>query len=479
MADVADVVVVGAGAAGCVVASRLAQLSGAQVLLLEAGPDRRDRMPDELVAGWGLEREAFDWGYRSDGEDPVPIRRKRIVGGTGWMTRFALRGSPADYDSWSDHGVHGWAWQDVLPAFGAIETDVDFGDRPWHGATGPIPTTRHLDVPFTEPAQASVEAALAAGFPWVEDHNEPGSVGVGRMPMNVVAGRRITTADVYLPWGSTPPNLTIRGESLVDRIEVAEHRAVAVLLADGGRIETGRVVLCAGVFGSPAILLRSGIGPHGAIVDLSGVGENLADHPAVTIEGGAVAATRREPLLHAVATWHSAGRDHRDAPDLMLWMSDPGDLPPTFSITAVLLRPLARGRVRVRSADPHDAPVIELPRRDDPRDLPRLVEAYRRTLDVIGQPSLAGYRTGVATVPEVDVASFVLDESYSLPHTVGTCALGSVVDSDGSVIGVEGLNVVDASIIPDAPSGFTHIPTVMVAERLASRIAGLHLRGSG
>jgi choline dehydrogenase len=471
MRDHADVAVVGAGVAGCVVAARLAASSDAQVLLLEAGPDCREEMPQALLDGWTLERDMFDWGYRSEGASPVPVRRKRVVGGTGWLTRFALRGGPADYDGWASHGIRGWSWQDVLPSFVALENDLDFGSRPWHGDSGPMPTTRYLGTSLTDIAQATVDAALAAGFPWVEDHNEPDAVGVGRMPMNVVQARRVTTATAYLPASAAPANLTIRGDAMVDRIEFRGDRAAGVVLADGSRVDASHVVLCAGVYGSPAILLRSGIGPQGDRVDLLGVGANLADHPAVSIEGGGVPSGRTEPVLHAVATWHSMGRDRRETPDLMLWISDPEEEPPTFELTIVLLRPKSRGTVRLRSSDPNDPPVIELPSLQHPDDVTRLAEGYRRALDVIGQPTLATYRIGVDTVPAADLEAWIRSEAYSLPHTVGTCAMGSVVDSDGGVFGVEGLSVVDASVLPDAPSGFSHIPTVMLAERLSVRIA--------
>lgn len=141
---------VGGGAAGCVLAARLAESRSRSVLLLEAGPDRREDMPATLRDGWSIERETFDWGYHSTHEPPKPVRRKRVVGGTSWLTRFTPRGGPSDYDAWAELGLSGWSWEDVLPFFIKLERDVDFGDRPWHGDSGPIPSARHLDLPLPE-----------------------------------------------------------------------------------------------------------------------------------------------------------------------------------------------------------------------------------------------------------------------------------------------------------------------------------------
>src|SRR5262245_30651265 len=213
MEETFDVAVVGGGAAGCVLAARLAERSSRSVLLLEAGPDRRSDLPPELRDGWSIERELFDWGYKSEPHaagEVKPVRRKRLLGGSSWLTRFTPRGSPADYDGWAELGLAGWAWEDVLPYFVKLENDVDFGSKPWHGNRGPIPSSRQLDSDLTEVGAAALDALDAVGFARVDDHNEPGVVGAGRMPMNVLAGQRITTADAYLPLHATPDNLIIR-----------------------------------------------------------------------------------------------------------------------------------------------------------------------------------------------------------------------------------------------------------------------------
>ncbi|MFL6205800.1 MAG: GMC family oxidoreductase [Acidimicrobiales bacterium] len=483
-----DVVVVGGGSAGCVVAARLAQGSHRSVLLLEAGPDRRADLPPELRDGWTIERDALDWGYRSEphaGGAVRPVRRKRLLGGTSWLTRFTPRGSPADYEGWKALGNPGWGFEDVLPYFVRLETDTDFGEEPWHGDDGPIPSTRFIDLGHTTMCGAAVQALSDVGFSTVADHNRPGAVGAGRMPMNVRDGMRVTTADAYLPLGATPPNLTIRADAQVDRVLFTEGgTARGVRLLDGTEVEAGWVVLCAGTFGSPPILLRSGVGPPMAlreheidvVADVGGVGSNLCDHPDVYVDVGYHGEVRAAPVLHTIATFHSSGRPTSESPDLLLWLTDPSEGDPEFGIEVVLLRPRSRGSVQLRSADPTDPPAIELPNLDDPDDVVRLAEGYRRALEVANHPSVQSLCDGGRLAEPDDLDGLIRAEVLSLPHVVGTCAMGprpedgAVVDPSARVHGTGRLTVVDASIMPDVPSGFTHIPTIMLAERLSETI---------
>jgi choline dehydrogenase len=488
-----DVVIVGGGAAGCVVAARLSESGSRSVLLLEAGPDRRAQLSDEIRNGWDIKREFEDWGYTSEPDARGVVRnvwRKKLLGGTSWLTRFTPRGSPADYDEWAALGNAGWGFDDVLPYFVGLEADSDFGDRPWHGDRGPMPSTRYLDLDHTAIAAAGVEALEAVGFPIVDDHNRPGAVGAGRMPMNSRHGIRVTTADAYLPPGRTSPNLRIRADAQVATIVFDGTRARGVCLVDGTVIEAGWVVLCAGTYASPPILMRSGIGPAddlrdvGVVVvaDVPGVGANLADHPGVTVDCGYRGAGRSAPVLHTIATFHSKGRSRSEAPDLMLWLSDPpgsGKEPSSFEIEVVLLRPRSRGKVRLRSVDPAQPPVIELPCLSDPSDVERLAEGYRRALEVANRSEIRRLCADppAAARDEGELLKLIRAEAYSVPHVVGTCSMGprpedgAVVDASGRVHGVERLSVVDASIMPDVPSGFTHFPTIMIAERLSERIA--------
>jgi choline dehydrogenase len=343
-------------------------------------------------------------------------------------------------------------------------------------------------VEATDFGAAALRAFAAAGFAAVEDHNRPGAAGAGRMPMNAHDGVRVTTADAYLPFRGTPGNLAIRPGAHAAEVLVKGTEAVGVQLLDGSVISAGWVVLCAGTYGSPAILMRSGIGPAGHLravgvpvrVDLAGVGANLADHPAVDIDPGYHGTSRAAPLLHWLATFHSTAAEAGSALDLAVWVSDPSGEPASASIDVVLLQPRSCGTVRLRSADPAQPPRIDLPGLRETADLDRLAEAFRRGWDVASQPGLRRLCVQPATPsPGTDdeLRRTIRREAYSDPHTVGTCAMGpspddgAVVDGSGRVHGISRLSVIDASIIPSAPSGFPHIITIMIAERLAERLA--------
>jgi choline dehydrogenase-like flavoprotein len=430
----------------------------------------------------------FDWGYVSVPDErglSDDLRRGRLVGGTSWLTRFALRGSPGDYDEWAAAGNEGWGFDEVLRFFKRLETDADFPAQPWHGDGGPIPVNRYLDVDLTEIGSAALGALEAVGFPAVEDHNRPGAVGAGRIPMSSRDGIRVTAADAYLPVGGTPPNLTIRAESQVAEIKFEATSACGVRLLDGTVIGAGSVVLCAGTYGSPPILMRSGIGPAEHLqtigipvrLDLPGVGANLADHGGVDIDCGYREPSRAEPILHLAATFHSTRVSSDEAPDLMLWLSDPRGDPPIFEIDVVLLRPRARGSVRLRSVDPADPPRITLPVLAEPFDVERLAEGYFRGLEVANRAEIRRLCSDSPSPEARDVEDLVRAEAYSFPHVVGSCSMGprpekgAVVDASGQVHGAELLFVVDASIVPNGPSAFTHLPTLMLAERLSDQIA--------
>jgi choline dehydrogenase len=477
-----DVVVVGGGAAGCVMAARLAERRSTSVCLLEAGPDLRSATPPVLRDGWTIATGEFNWGYESEPDargETQTVTRTKALGGTSWMTRFAPRGAPADYDAWGD----GWHWDDVLPYFKKLEADLDFGAEAWHGDSGPMPVNRYFDREYSELGDAGLRALEASGFHEVDDHNQPRAVGVGRMPMSSAVDARVTTADAYLPPDGAPGNLEIRADAYVARVVLDRTRARGVELLDGSVIEAGHVVLAAGVFAGPPLLMRSGIGPADhlrelgieVLADLPGVGANLADHPAVAIDPG-YRGPASASAMHFIATFH-APRTPADAPpDLMFWWADP--LENDFELSVVLLKPRTRGLVRLRSANPADAPVIVLPALSERDDLERLAHAYRRGLEVVADPDIRKHCSEDAPADPGDDALFqrILDEHWSLPHVVGTCAMGvrpeagAVVDERGRVHGVEALTVADASIMPDVPSGFTHFPTIMIAERLSEQI---------
>ena len=460
--------------------------AGRDVLLLEAGPDLRGREPLELRNGWDLYRD-HAWGYVSEPDaagTTTDLLRTRLVGGTAWSTRFALRNHLADWDRWDRLVGGGWSRAEVLDAFNAIERDLEYGTDGWHGGLGPIPVTRYPAVEATEFDGAVQMALQACGFDPEPDLNRPGAVGFGRMPMNSVAGRRVITVDLL----DTPyPNLEVRGNSIAADVVVQDQRAVAVRLADGSVIEAGAVVLAAGVYGSPCLLMRSGIGEADLLshlglevqADLPGVGRNLSDHPAVSLDSGYRGVQRPGPVLHTLATFASTRAAADDAgPDLALWASDPEGDPAEGWLDVMLWRPEGRGRVQIASTDPAEPPQIWLPEPTD-EDVLVLCQGVRRALDVLASsPVQAVCGPSPAPVPTQPgpLRAWTRANSYSLPHTVGTCAMGAsqdrgaVVNGAGQVHGIDRLYVADASILPGPPTGFPHLVTLMMASRIADGI---------
>ncbi len=484
MDGLTPVIVVGAGAAGCLLAARFAD-ANCNVVLVEAGPDLRGREPPELRSGWDLYRE-HAWGYVGETDaagTTANVLRTRLVGGTAWSTRFAVRNHPADYDRWDRLVGGGWSHTEVLGAFNAIERDLEFGTDGWHGSGGPIPVTRYPDVEPTE-FEAAIQTALrACHHDRVPDLNRPGVTGFGRMPMNSVAGRRVITADLL---DKAYPNLEVRSDSTAADVVFEGHEVVGVRLNGGALVEARIVVLAGGVYGSPCLLMRSGIGPAYLLdqlgievrADLPGVGENLCDHPAVSLDSGYRGLQRPGPVLHTLATFSSAGGDASEGPDLALWASDPEGDPAEGWLDVVLWRPQGRGRVQITSPDPTGAPHIRLPEPTD-QDVTVLSHGVSRAADVLTSSALraigGSWPEEVPTELE-DRRDWARANTYSLPHTVGTCAMGAspeggaVVDRAGRVHGIDGLYVADASILPGPPTGFPHLVTLMMASRIADGI---------
>ena len=330
-----DVIIVGAGSAGSVLATRLSEDPARSVLLLEAGPDypELDRLPEDLKWGGNVLRSAFgphNWGYTATATPqqsaPIPLPRGKATGGTSAINgQFLLRGLPEDYDNWAAWGNEAWAFSKVLPYFRKLETDRDFpGD--FHGTNGPIPVRRLKRAEMLPHAQAFYAACLAEGFPEYPDQNDPESTGIGPAPLNNRDGVRLSTALAYLDQARHRLNLTIRANVSVRRILFAGRRAVGVEAESGGEsvtVEGEQIVLSAGAIASPHLLLLSGVGPAAqlrnlgieVVHDLPGVGRNLRDHPYVLImfrERGPVPDYRRQPCIQAILRYTAKGSSARN-----------------------------------------------------------------------------------------------------------------------------------------------------------------------
>lgn len=492
-----DVVVIGAGSSGAVVAARASEDPGRSVCLIEAGPDYPDtaQTPADLVNSHNNSYTAHDWGFSyqpTAAGRSAPFPRGRVTGGSSAVnTTIALRGMPEDYDGWAEQGCPEWAWANVLPAFCRLERDLDFGDRPYHGDAGPISIRRYRWEELTPVHQAWLEASDELGFPRCEDANDPDSWGAGPHPMNKLGRLRISTAIGYLASARARPNLTISAGTVTRRLVVEAGRVVAAEVERGGQVSRTRgrlFVLSAGALQSPAILMRSGIGSrvelerHGIDVlrDVPGVGANLCDHPALAVTCAVKDPTildADQPIVQTILRYTATGSDQRNDLQIEAFsFTSRGGPPDSFAIAAVLEHTYGNGTLRLASADPHAGPVTEQHFCEDERDTARLASAFRDCLRFTETESMrsiverVGFPSPDRHLTDEAVTSLLKRLAASGFHPCGTLKMGersdagAVVDQFGRAYAVDGLVVADASIMPSVPRANTNLTSIMIGE---------------
>ena len=440
------------------------------------------------------------------GQEPSPYGRGKGVGGCSAVNvQVAIRGMPEDYDLWAAQGCTGWSGAEVLRTFIRLEDDSDFGDAAFHGRGGPLPIIRPTRAQWGAVDLALGDAAVDLGYGWAEDHNAPGSTGVSPAAHNSRDGQRVSTNDAYLEPARDRANLTILGDCVVDRVLFAGLKCTGVRARTPNgwtTFESREVIICAGFAYSPAILLRSGIGPAAQlrelgipiVQDLAGVGANLQDHPAIDLalrldDGFPVVDNTKYPLNCLVrfsSKQANVGANDMGFGSFNLYLpAEDGRARGIFFVT--LFQVFSQGWVRLRSRDPEADPEIEMRMLSDERDLVRMREGVRRLLELGEHPAVREVADDVrvdenvaslSDLPEgPDLDSWLLAKCGTIGHPVGTCRMGSledpesVVDPDCRVIGVQGLRVVDASIMPTAPRANNHLSCVMVAEHAFARLS--------
>lgn len=468
-----DVVVVGGGTAGCVLAARLTEDAARSVCLLEAGPDYGPfdggRWPADMVDARVMP-ESHDWG--SGGEDGRTLGARILGGCSTHNACMVMVGTPADYDEWGD----GWVYDQFAPYLERAKTALNV-----------VPANTSDPAPMHA---AFIEAARANGFPLLDDPNDPGQpVGVTPFPANVVGTARWNTVFAYLDAARGRANLTVAGETLVDRVMLKGTEAIGVVTAEGRTIRAGLVVLAAGAYFSPAILMRSGIGPEPElrrvgipVVAPLPVGERLLDHcgsglawqPTERFHAETAAHWRSGDLFEAHAVLKAASTGCRPGSfdlHLLSWTnvtSAPGRY--SASVAVFLMKPLSSGRVTLRSADPGALPVITRGFLEQREDLQPLLEGFELARTLAATAPLDRLLAAEVRPGAADPATYLRESIRNYFHPAGTCGMGRVVDSCGHVLGIEGLVIADASVMPTIPRANTNLTTVALAERIAEQL---------
>ena len=506
-----DHLIVGAGTAGAILAARLSEDPARRVLVLEAGPDYPDEtaLPESLRDSYRTPFGSHDWNLQvtvCQGRQGLMPRGKIVGGSSQTNGAGVVRAPAADFDAWAGLGLPAWSWERVLPSYCRLEADQQFGDRGYHGAAGPIPITRWSRDELLPPMAGFLDATLAAGHPFCEDLNSPKAMGIGPYPQNRRGRVRMSTNLAYLSPARARPNLTVRGGVTVDRVVIRAGRAVGVE-ARGEVIAAHEVILCAGAPFSAALLLRSGIGPAEdlrrvgvlPLVDLPGVGTGLVDQPGAVIPvmpaagAGGAADSPTLQLVARLAAFPGHTPDH--AFYLCLFAGVDLVNGPSPALAAMIGAPVAnlvmvgdmriasRGRVVLRGPNPTEPPSVDLRFYTAEGDLDRMRAAYRHAWEIANHAAFTATVMGFALVDDDLVAdddrldALLRMGTQSRTSLLGGCRMGpagdplAVVDEHCRVRDVEGLRVVDASIVPLALRTVPALTCMMLGEHVAAWVA--------